>query len=248
MAPAISSCLICCHSFLAHLAAFSAFSACIIDSRRLVEHSVWTTCPRWVIAFLGRVEMQFGSGLLGDFLLRLGGMDWNWCQWMSCHGGNVMMWFELVLFFWSHLLTVPNSTMSQRTSQITLFLCPVEGCDTRFKSTCGWTQHIFALHPNFGINESTAKSWSDDANWDPSPSSHTSQLLDQADKHWHMGQVINSDPPPILSGSDDFLQPPMTYSPHSSPPPFDVDDPLGLLPFSASQSSTAILSLWVIPT
>ena len=59
---------------------------------------------------------------------------------------------------------------------------------------------------------------------DSSPSSHTSQL-DQADKH----MVIYSDPPPIVS--DDFLRPPMIYSPFSSPAPFG-----DLLPFSKSQS------------
>ena len=100
-----------------------------------------------------------------------------------------------------------------------------------FKSAYGWTQHICAKHPNFGINEPESPSRSDDTNTggghrptDSSPSLHTSQL-DQADEH----MVIDSDPPPIVS--DDFLQPPMAYSPFSSPPPFD-----DLLPFSAPQS------------
>jgi hypothetical protein len=98
--------------------------------------------------------------------------------------------------------------MSQRT---TIFLCPVEGCDTRFKSTHGRTQHIWAKHPNFGINEPESPSRS----LDSSPSSHTGQI-DQA-------------------ASDDFLQPPTTYSPQasesSSQPPFDDLS----LPISPSQ-------------
>jgi hypothetical protein len=122
--------------------------------------------------------------------------------------------------------------MSQRT---TLFLCPVDGCDMRFKSTYGRTQHICAKHPNFGINVSESPSRSDDTPdrghrpVDSSPSSHTSQL-DQADEH----MVIDSDPHPIVS--DDFLQPPMTYSPFkfSSPPPA-FDD---LLPFSGATSQS----------
>ena len=114
----------------------------------------------------------------------------------------------------------------------------------RFKSTHGRTQHICAKHPNFGVNEPTGESeresQSDDTNTqagtgrlgshrpvDSSPSSHTSQLLDQADEH----MVI--DPEPIVS---DFLQPPMAQaaSPFqvSSPPPA-FDD---LSPFSTSQS------------
>jgi hypothetical protein len=122
---------------------------------------------------------------------------------------------------------MPN-TMPQRTSQTTLFLCPDEICDMRFKSTYGRTQHICAKHPNFGTNE--PESQSDDTNRDhrsidSSPSSHTSQL-DQADEH----MVIDADPPPTGIVSDDFLQPPMTYSPFSSPAPFD-----DLLPFSTSQ-------------
>ena len=138
--------------------------------------------------------------------------------------------------------------MSQRrTSQITLFLCPVEGCDIRFKSTRGRTQHICAKHPNFGVNEPTTgsgdsehESQSDDTNIqagtgshrpiDSSTSSPTSQLLDQlADEH----MVI--DPGPIVS---DFLQPPMAQAGSSfqglSPPP--AFDDLRLSPFSTFQS------------
>ena len=129
-----------------------------------------------------------------------------------------------------------QSTMSQQ--QSTLFLCPVEGCDMRFKSTHGRTQHIFAKHPNFGINEpghSGESSRSDNnlpvngmntrlgahlsRSIDSSPSSHTSQF-DQADEH----MINDSDPPPV-----DFLQPPMTYNHFSSPPPFGE-----LLPFPTS--------------
>jgi hypothetical protein len=149
--------------------------------------------------------------------------------------------------------------MSQRrTSQITLFLCPVEGCDIRFKSTRGRTQHICAKHPNFGVNEPTGgggggdserepESQSDDTNTQAgrlgshqlvhsSPSSHTSQLLDQADEH-SMDIMIASDPGPIVS---DFLQSPMAQagSPAgfqvSSPPP--AFDDLRLSPFSTFQS------------
>ena len=44
--------------------------------------------------------------------------------------------------------------MSQRQTQIplTLFPCPVEGCDMRFRSTSGRTQHILTKHLNFGID------------------------------------------------------------------------------------------------
>ena len=137
--------------------------------------------------------------------------------------------------------------MSQRrTSQITLFLCPVEGCDMRFKSTHGRTQHIFAKHPNFGINEpghSGESSRSDNnlpvngmntrlgahlsRSIDSSPSSHTSQLLDQADDHMDIDIV------------SDFLQPPMAQAGTGSPfqalsPPAFHD--LRLSPFSISQS------------
>lgn len=131
-----------------------------------------------------------------------------------------------------------QSTMSQQ--QSTLFLCPVEGCDMRFKSTHGRTQHIFAKHPNFGINEpghSGESSRSDNnlpvngmntrlgahlsRSIDSSPSSHTSQF-DQADEH----MINDSDPPSV-----DFLQPPMTHNHFSSPPPFGE-----LLPFPTSQS------------
>jgi hypothetical protein len=64
---------------------------------------------------------------------------------------------------------------------------------------------------------------------DSSPSSHTSQLLDQADEH----MVI--DPGPIVS---DFLQPPLAMAQAGSPfqvssPPPAFDD---LSPFSTSQS------------
>jgi hypothetical protein len=125
---------------------------------------------------------------------------------------------------------MPN-TMPQRTSQTTLFLCPVEECDMRFKSTYGRTQHIYTKHPNFGINESESRS--DDTNRghrhiDSSPSSHTSQL-DQADEY----MVIDSDPPP------DFLQPPMTYRDSLSPFKFSSPAPFeDLLPqaFSTSRS------------
>ena len=136
--------------------------------------------------------------------------------------------------------------MSQRrTSQITLFLCPVEECDIRFKSTRGRTQHICAKHPNFGVNEPTGgdserESQSDDMNTqagtgshqpvDSSPSSHTSQLLDQADEHMAIDMV------------SDFLQlePPMAQAGTGSPfqvlsPPLAFDD-LRLSPFSTSQS------------
>ena len=51
MASAVLSYLILCCSFLARLAAFSAFSARIIDSGHLIEHSVLTTFPGWVPAF-----------------------------------------------------------------------------------------------------------------------------------------------------------------------------------------------------
>jgi hypothetical protein len=137
--------------------------------------------------------------------------------------------------------------MSQRrTSQITLFLCPVEGCDMRFKSTRGRTQHICAKHPNFGVNlnepnggdlDSERESQSDDTNTqagtgshqpvDSSPSSHTSQLLDQADDHMDIDIV------------SDFLQPPMAQAGTGSPfqalsPPAFHD--LRLSPFSISQS------------
>ena len=122
--------------------------------------------------------------------------------------------------------------MSQRTSQTTLFLCPVEGCDMRFKSTCGRTQHICAKHPNFGINKPESRS--NDMNTarghrpiGSSPSSRTSQL-DQAQADEHT-MVIDSDPPTV---SDDFLQPRTTYSPFSRLPLFDDD----LLPFSTSRS------------
>jgi hypothetical protein len=103
----------------------------------------------------------------------------------------------------------------------------------RFKSTYGRTQHIYAKHPNFGINEPDSESQCDDTNTgrgyrpiDSSPSSHTSQF-DQADER----MVIDSDLPPILS--DDLLPLPMTYSPSLSLPPV-FDDPSS--PFSASQS------------
>ena len=133
---------------------------------------------------------------------------------------------------------MPN-TMSQRpTGQITLFLCPVEGCDMRFKSTHGQTQHICAKHPNFGINEPKSRSQADDMDRghrpiDSSPSSHTSQLDLEADEH----MTIDSDPPPTGIVFDDFLQlPTVTYSPSPfpSPPPFD-----NMIPFSTSQSSPA---------
>ena len=125
----------------------------------------------------------------------------------------------------------------------TLFLCPIERCNRRFKSTYGRTQHISAKHPNFGINDSEPKSQSDDLDTNTgslgghrpitsSPSSHTSQL-DQADEN----MVIDSDTgtPPVLglSGSDGFLQPPTTYSPFLSPPPFD-DLPVPPSPFPQS--------------
>ena len=137
--------------------------------------------------------------------------------------------------------------MSQRrTSQITLFLCPVEGCDIRFKSTRGRTQHICAKHPNFGvrINEPTSsnsecESQSDDTNTqagtgrhgpaNSSPSSHTSQLLNQSDERMVIDIVVS-----------DFLQPPMAQAGTGSPfqvlsPPPAFDD-LRLSPFSTSQS------------
>ena len=137
---------------------------------------------------------------------------------------------------------MPNTTLSQRlqfgTNQITFFLCPVEGCDIRFKSTYGRTQHICAKHPNFGIITGTdsdnlnepGEPRSDDMNRshrpiDSSPYPHTTgSQLDQFDER----MSIDSE----LDESDDFLQPPMAYAgPFSSPPPFD-----NLLPFPASQS------------
>ena len=99
----------------------------------------------------------------------------------------------------------------------------------RFKSTYGRTQHIYAKHSNLGIDEPESPSRSDDMNRghriDSSPSSYTSQL-DQADE-----RTMVIDPPPIVS--DDFVQPPITYSPFPSPPPFASD---GLLTFLRSQS------------
>ena len=164
-------------------------------------------------------------------------------RWECSDGGLSWCYFFQLNQSFPSLLTMPNSTMSRRlgTSQITLFLCPVEGCDIRFKSTGGRTQHICAKHPNFGIKDllepvpdSDSESRSDDMNNRPinsSPSSHTSRL-GQADEH----MVVDSDPPPILA-SDDFLQPPMTYaSPFlaRTPSPRLFDDLL--LPFSTSQS------------
>jgi hypothetical protein len=107
--------------------------------------------------------------------------------------------------------------MTQRT---TLFLCPAEGCDKKFKTTYGRTQHICAKHPNFGINEPDDMNSFGGHQQPGTNSSHTTgSQFDQSDEH----MVIDSDPPGPPIVSDDFLHPPMSYSRFStrSPPLFD---------------------------
>ena len=110
------------------------------------------------------------------------------------------------------------NTMSQRT---TLFLCPAEGCNLRFKTTSGRTKHICAKHPNFGINDNGPDDLDTNRGHQPSGTSNslhtTGSQFDQADEH----MIIDSDPLAPLTVSDDFLHPPMGYSHSSSPPLFD---------------------------
>lgn len=125
------------------------------------------------------------------------------------------------LFFSNQMTLSPAKyAMSQR---ITLFFCPSEGCNMRFKSTYGRTQHICAKHPNLGIDEPDSRSDDSDLDTqantgslrghlpiDSSPPSHSCQLdHNEADEQMD----IDTDPPPSPIVSDDLLQPPTPVIP-----------------------------------